>query len=99
MQRAVHVVLSLPARGLLLLLKGYQRFISPMRPPTCRFYPSCSQYAVIAVRRHGALYGTWLAIRRLLRCHPWNPGGIDDVPPARSERHAHHHSSVAQPTH
>ncbi|MEN0129308.1 MAG: membrane protein insertion efficiency factor YidD [Brevundimonas sp.] len=97
MEHVVRLVLSLPARGLLLLLKGYQRFISPMRPPTCRFYPSCSQYAVIAVRRHGAAYGTWLAARRLLRCHPWNPGGIDDVPPARTK--AHHHSSVAQPTH
>lgn len=100
MARAVHVVLRLPALLLLLLLRGYQRFISPMRPPTCRFYPSCSQYAVIAVRRHGAAYGTWLAARRLMRCHPWNPGGIDDVPPARDRHRAHHHSaSVAQPTH
>jgi putative membrane protein insertion efficiency factor len=99
MASALHLIVSLPARGLLLLLKGYQRFISPMRPPTCRFYPSCSQYAVIAVGRHGVLYGTWLAARRLLRCHPWNPGGIDDVPPARDVRRAHHHSSVAQPTH
>lgn len=95
----LHAILRLPARALLLLLRGYQRFISPMRPPTCRFYPSCSQYAVIAVRRHGALYGTWLATRRLLRCHPWNPGGIDDVPPARASRHVHHSASVAQPTH
>nr|WP_123371839.1 membrane protein insertion efficiency factor YidD [Cellulomonas sp. PhB150] len=92
-------VLRLPALALLLLLRGYQRFISPMRPPTCRFYPSCSQYAVIAVRRHGAAYGTWLAARRLLRCHPWNPGGIDDVPPARAGHHVHHPASVAQPTH
>ena len=92
-------LLRLPAMALLLLLRGYQRFISPMRPPTCRFYPSCSQYAVIAVRRHGAAYGTWLAARRLLRCHPWNLGGIDDVPPARAGHHAHHSASVAQPTH
>lgn len=100
MTHAVHLVLRLPALLLLLLLRGYQRFISPMRPPTCRFYPSCSQYAVIAVRRHGAAYGTWLAARRLLRCHPWNPGGIDDVPPAREGHRVHHHSaSVAQPTH
>jgi putative membrane protein insertion efficiency factor len=99
MRDVVRLIVSLPARALLLLLKGYQRFISPMRPPTCRFYPSCSQYAVIAVRRHGALHGSWLAARRLLRCHPWNPGGIDDVPPARPARHVHHHSSVAQPTH
>lgn len=61
----------------------YQRWVSPMRPPTCRFYPSCSAYAVTALERHGLVRGTWLALRRLGRCHPWNPGGVDHVPPAR----------------
>ncbi|MBO3085387.1 membrane protein insertion efficiency factor YidD [Cellulomonas fengjieae] len=89
-------ILHAPARLLLLLLRAYQQFISPMTPPTCRFYPSCSQYAVIAVQRHGALRGTWLAARRLLRCNPWNPGGIDDVPPARPD---HRHLDVASSTH
>jgi putative membrane protein insertion efficiency factor len=65
------------------LLRLYQRVISPLYPPSCRFYPSCSQYALIAVERHGVLRGAALAGWRLLRCNPWNPGGVDDVPPAR----------------
>jgi putative membrane protein insertion efficiency factor len=56
------------------------RLTAPLRAPRCRFYPSCSTYAVEAVRRHGALRGGWYAIRRLGRCHPWNPGGVDHVP-------------------
>jgi putative membrane protein insertion efficiency factor len=82
-------IARMPARVLLVLLRGYQLFISPLTPPTCRFYPSCSQYAVLAVTRHGALHGTRLAAWRLLRCNPWNPGGVDDVPPAH-DRHSHH---------
>lgn len=66
----------------------YQRFISPMRPPTCRFYPSCSNYAVEALVRFGPIKGTWLAARRLGRCHPWNPGGVDPVPMTWSERNS-----------
>jgi len=86
--RAWSAVRRLPVLALLGLLWLYQHVVSPLTPATCRFYPSCSQYAVIAVQRHGALRGTWLAIRRLLRCHPWNPGGVDDVPPSRT-RHDH----------
>lgn len=70
----------LPGRFLLLLLRGYQLFISPMTPPSCRFYPSCSEYAVRAVRIHGVLRGGRLAVWRVLRCNPWNYGGVDDVP-------------------
>lgn len=92
----VRAVVRAPAQLLVLLIRGYQRFISPMTPPTCKFYPSCSQYAVLAVQRHGAIRGTRLAIWRLLRCNPWNLGGVDDVPPARS---AHRHSHVAAATH
>ena len=67
----------------LLLIRGYRSFISPLTAPTCRYYPSCSSYAMTAVQRHGAVRGTWLAVRRVLRCHPWAAGGVDDVPPAR----------------
>jgi putative membrane protein insertion efficiency factor len=75
-------------RLLLLLVRGYQLFISPLLGPRCRFYPSCSAYAVTALQTHGALRGSWLAVRRLGRCHPWNPGGVDHVPPARQRRRA-----------
>jgi putative membrane protein insertion efficiency factor len=69
-----------------LLLGGlwlYRRLVSPLLPPRCRFYPSCSAYAVEAVRVHGAGRGLWLAVRRVARCHPFNPGGVDFVPPRR----------------
>ncbi|MDR7545441.1 MAG: membrane protein insertion efficiency factor YidD [Armatimonadota bacterium] len=68
------------ARGLLLLIEGYRRFISPLLPRACRFYPSCSAYAAEAIARHGAARGTVLALRRILRCHPFHPGGYDPVP-------------------
>jgi putative membrane protein insertion efficiency factor len=61
-------------------IRLYQRWISPGIPPACRFYPSCSEYAVQALRRHGLAWGGWLALRRLLRCHPFHPGGFDPVP-------------------
>jgi putative membrane protein insertion efficiency factor len=68
------------------LLRVYQAVVSPWYGPTCRFYPSCSEYAVIAVGRHGVLKGTGLAAWRLLRCNPWNPGGVDLVPPVGAGR-------------
>jgi putative membrane protein insertion efficiency factor len=71
------------ARVLVLPIRLYQLLVSPLLGPRCRFYPSCSAYAVEALQRHGALRGSWLAVRRLGRCHPWNPGGPDPVPPAR----------------
>jgi uncharacterized protein len=70
-------VLVLPLIG---LIRVYQLVISPLTPPTCRYYPSCSAYAVTALRRFGPIKGTGLAGRRLLRCHPWSPGGVDHVP-------------------
>jgi putative membrane protein insertion efficiency factor len=66
--------------ALLAALRFYQRAISPALPPRCRFYPSCSAYAVEAIERHGAARGTWLAVRRLVKCAPWHPGGVDPVP-------------------
>ena len=65
-------------------IRGYRGFVSPLLPPSCRFYPSCSAYALEAVQAHGALRGAWLAVRRLSRCHPFHAGGLDPVPPARS---------------
>lgn len=73
-------VLLLPRRCVATLIRGYQLVVSPLLPPSCRFTPSCSQYALEAVNRHGALKGSWLAARRLARCHPFHPGGFDPVP-------------------
>lgn len=76
---------------LIWLVKGYQYLISPLLGPRCRFYPSCSNYAIEALQLHGVLRGSWLALRRILRCHPLNPGGIDPVPEKKC-KHPHHHS-------
>ena len=73
-------VATVAARVLVVPIRWYQRFISPMLGPRCRFAPSCSQYAVDALRTHGAARGLWLTVRRLARCHPFNPGGYDPVP-------------------
>ena len=71
---------SLPARVLMTLLRGYRRFVSPLLPPSCRFYPTCSAYAVEALRVHGAMRGSGLTLLRLAKCAPWHPGGVDHVP-------------------
>jgi putative membrane protein insertion efficiency factor len=73
-------LVQLPRTALVAGVRAYQRFISPVLPPACRFTPSCSAYAVTALERYGAVQGTWMALRRLARCHPWNPGGYDPVP-------------------
>lgn len=69
-----------PSDLLVWTLRGYQKLISKYTPPMCRFQPTCSQYAVVAVQRFGAFRGSWLAAARLLRCHPFHPGGHDPVP-------------------
>ena len=74
---------SVAVRALLGPIRFYQRFVSPALPPTCRYYPTCSSYAVEALQEHGAVRGTWLALRRVGRCHPWHAGGVDPVPPRR----------------
>jgi hypothetical protein len=71
---------SLIASFLSVPIRGYRRWISPALPPACRFTPTCSAYALEALERHGALRGSWLALRRIARCHPWHPGGDDPVP-------------------
>jgi putative membrane protein insertion efficiency factor len=65
---------------LILLVRGYQVTLSPLLPAACRYYPSCSAYAIEALEKHGALRGGWLAVRRIARCHPFRPGGYDPVP-------------------
>lgn len=70
-------IFSLP---FLFLIKLYQVAISPLKPPSCRFYPTCSAYAYEAIKKYGPLKGGWLAVKRLGRCHPLNPGGYDPVP-------------------
>lgn len=72
--------------ALVLLVRVYQRLVSPLLPPACRFYPSCSAYAVTALQRHGAVKGSWLTVRRLCRCHPFHPGGVDPVPELTPKR-------------
>jgi putative membrane protein insertion efficiency factor len=67
------------------LLRGYQLLLSPMLGQNCRFYPSCSNYAIEALRTHGAARGSLLAARRVCRCHPWNAGGVDPVPPRHEQ--------------
>lgn len=78
-------MLTLPLRG---LIRIYQLFISPMLGPSCRYLPSCSDYAAEAIERHGALVGTWLALKRLARCHPWGGSGYDPVPERRGSAHS-----------
>ena len=67
-------------RAILFLIRVYRRYISPLFPPCCRFYPTCSTYAMQAVEKYGALKGGWLAVKRILRCNPFNDGGYDPVP-------------------
>lgn len=75
---------GLPSRAvawlLVLLIDAYRLVVSPLLGPTCRFEPSCSRFAAEAISRHGAARGTWLAVHRVLRCHPLHPGGLDPVP-------------------
>lgn len=74
---------TLPKRTFIGAIRLYQKYISPLSGPRCRFYPTCSRYAVEAIELHGAVKGTGLAVWRILRCNPWNLGGIDDVPPKK----------------
>jgi putative membrane protein insertion efficiency factor len=78
-------VWNLPRNILILLLLAYRKVVSPLYGQVCRFFPSCSAYALEAVTVHGAVKGSWLAARRLARCHPWNAGGVDHVPAGHRE--------------
>ncbi|MBT0665064.1 membrane protein insertion efficiency factor YidD [Geobacter pelophilus] len=66
-------------RIVIYIITLYQRYLSPLKVPSCRFYPSCSQYAVESLRKHGLVRGVWLTVKRLVKCHPFHPGGFDPV--------------------
>ncbi len=83
-----NTIRSAPARGLVFLIELYRTYVSPTRMPTCRFVPTCSEYAVEALRKRGFVVGTVLTVVRLLKCAPWHPGGWDPVP-ERSHRSSH----------
>lgn len=68
------------------IIKFYRKFISPIKPPSCRFMPTCSEYGLTAIRRFGAIKGGYLTIKRILKCHPFHPGGIDLVPEAKRKK-------------
>ncbi len=72
--------MSIVARVVILMIRGYQVTFSPLLPSACRYQPTCSHYALEAVERYGALKGAWLGAKRILRCHPFHPGGYDPVP-------------------
>ncbi len=80
MHRLTHAISAAAVWLLTSLVRLYQRFISPMTPPSCRYVPTCSQYAIEAIRKHGPIRGLYLALRRILRCHPWGGSGYDPVP-------------------
>lgn len=88
-------IAALPARLARALIRGYQLFLSPLAPASCRFYPTCSEYAMEAVETHGVARGLFLAVGRILRCNPWNRGGVDPVPQATCS-HSHKHSHLPQ---
>jgi uncharacterized protein len=94
-RRVWRALLLAPRRVPVLLLRLYRLVVSPMYGETCRFYPSCSAYALEAFDRHGVFRGAWLTVRRLLRCHPWNPGGVDPVPPVIRRRRTPHETACA----
>lgn len=95
----MHLIRTLISRLLYLLIRGYQLFISPILGSNCRFYPSCSSYTLEAIERHGPWRGSWLGLKRILRCHPFSDGGLDPVPPCHCDTdtdkaHTHHDSAT-----
>ncbi|MFS0787262.1 membrane protein insertion efficiency factor YidD [Shouchella sp. 1P09AA] len=74
---------------LLGIIRFYRKYISSVLPPRCRFYPTCSQYGLTAIEQHGAIKGSYLTIKRILKCHPFHPGGFDHVPEGKKKEHTH----------
>ncbi|HEV7184798.1 MAG TPA: membrane protein insertion efficiency factor YidD [Leifsonia sp.] len=87
MNTAITAVLLMPRNVAVLLLRGYRAVISPLYGDVCRYYPSCSAYALQAIQEHGVVVGSALGIRRIVRCHPWAAGGVDDVPHKKTRRY------------
>lgn len=77
----------LPRNMCVAILVAYRAVISPLYGDVCRYYPSCSSYALQAIQQHGVIRGIWMGSRRILRCHPWAPGGVDDIPEPRRRLH------------
>lgn len=90
MMRIVDFLWLLPRNLCVLILRVYRAVVSPLYGDVCRYYPSCSAYALGAIQQHGVVRGIWLGSRRIARCHPWAAGGVDDVP------EAHHHRPVTR---
>ncbi|MFZ0834740.1 MAG: membrane protein insertion efficiency factor YidD [Mycobacterium sp.] len=87
MTAALATLRRLPARAAIFLIELYRTYVSPMRLPTCRFTPTCSQYAIEALAEYGLVKGGWLTVVRLAKCGPWHRGGWDPIPERRNERH------------
>ncbi|WJG09456.1 membrane protein insertion efficiency factor YidD [Aliiglaciecola sp. LCG003] len=83
MEKALSSMRAIP----IWLIRQYQKWLSPMLGPSCRFHPTCSQYGIEAITRHGFLYGSWLTLKRIGKCHPLHPGGIDHVPEKDNKSH------------
>ena len=88
MNRAISFVLLLPRNLCVVVLRVYRAVISPLYGDVCRYYPSCSSYALQAIQQHGVFRGIWLGSKRIARCHPWAAGGVDDVPVPQHQRYA-----------
>lgn len=95
---AARWVVRLPAQAAVALVRGYQIFVSPLTPPSCKYYPCCSSYSVTALRRFGLVRGVALTAWRLARCNPWSHGGVDDVPATFRLRAPAHETSVPSGT-
>lgn len=87
MKRTLTFVMLLPRNACIAVLRAYRAVISPLYGDVCRYYPSCSHYTLHAIQEHGVVKGVWLGSRRILRCHPWAKGGIDDVPARHHDRY------------